>query len=161
MCPRGRVGAPCVNVGHTENAALADAIISAIAVTTDHGTPPPPYSAGNGTAPHPASTYCPYPAANPGGVLTEPSAVMAVADSVERGDHLGRESTYLGQHAVNKFWVGVLEGRQLRQSGEVHDLVEDEPDVLQRRGAIAHELTIPSATAANRLGRRVMYPAVP
>ena len=48
--------APWVSIGHSENAMLAAVIISCIATPTSHGKPPPPYSTGNGTAGHPAST---------------------------------------------------------------------------------------------------------
>jgi hypothetical protein len=65
--------APWVSSGHMENTMLAEAIISCITTATSHGNPPPPNSAGNGTDPQPAWTYCWYASLNPGGVVTLPS----------------------------------------------------------------------------------------
>ena len=48
--------APWVSSGHRENAMLAAVIISCMAMAVSHGKPPPPYSAGKGTACQPAST---------------------------------------------------------------------------------------------------------
>ncbi len=49
--------APWVSNGHSEKPMFAAVNVSCIATPTNHGNPPPPYSAGNGTAGHPASTY--------------------------------------------------------------------------------------------------------
>ena len=48
--------APCVRVGQSENARFDAASSSPSTVATNHGKPPPPYSAGNGTDPQPAAT---------------------------------------------------------------------------------------------------------
>ena len=48
--------APWVSSGHSEKPMLEAVSISCMAMATSHGNPPPPYSAGNGTPAHPAST---------------------------------------------------------------------------------------------------------
>jgi hypothetical protein len=83
--------APWVSSGHSENAMLAEAIISCITTAASHGNPPPPNSPGNGTAPQPASTYCRYASLNPAGAdvaIAVQRAADGVADRVERRDHL-------------------------------------------------------------------------
>jgi hypothetical protein len=48
--------APWVNSGHIENETFAAVMVSCSAMPTSPGNPPPPFSAGNGTPPHPAAT---------------------------------------------------------------------------------------------------------
>ena len=69
-------------------------------------------------------------------------AVVAVADAVERGDDLGDEPGRLGEKAFDEVGVDVGVAGHFGQPGEVDDLVEHEPDVVQGGNVVAHGATV-------------------
>jgi hypothetical protein len=53
-----------------------------------------------------------------------------IADPVEGSDHFLEKPARLGQHPADGFGVSVLETVEFGDGRKVHDMVEDEVDVL-------------------------------
>ena len=111
---------------------------------TNHGKPPPPYSAGNGNAAPAGLDVLLVGLLEPVGrlhgvVARIVHAALDVAGAVERRDHVRHEASVLVEDALHGVEVGVRERRRARASrGDVDEVVEHEGDVAERRSVVSH-----------------------
>ena len=132
-------------------AMLAEQSISLTATVRVAGRSWPPNSAGTEMPIQPPSTSCLKASLKPVGVVTLPSAMaraaFAVADAIERGEHLFAELGRLAQHGLDHIGRGVGKARQIAVAVEVEDVVQQEQRIVHG-GFVGRHQSLPASSAA-------------